>query len=111
MRRPLVCLFALVFLLAVLPPLYGADESESTKMMETKGTPYVGLPAPPPSGGEMAIDLLLVRPLSFIVLVVGSGLSVVATPFAVATGTTGTVYKRLVVEPYDFTVCRPLGQF
>ncbi len=59
----------------------------------------------------MIMDLLFVRPLSFAGLVIGSGLSIIATPFALASGTTGPLYERLVVEPFDFTVCRPLGEF
>lgn len=111
MRKALVCLFALVLLLAVMPPLHAADESESTTLMETEGTPYAGTPAPPPSGGAMVMDLLIVRPVSFVGLIIGTGLGLIATPFALASGKTGEVYERLVVQPYDFTVCRPLGQF
>jgi len=111
MKRSIACLTALVFLLCVLPPLYGANESESTKLMEEQGTPYLAPPSPPPTGEAMAMDLFFVRPLSFITLILGAGASLIATPFALATGKTGEVYQRLVVQPYDFTVCRPLGQF
>ena len=109
MRRGLAGLTALLLLLCAMPSLCGADESETTYMMETKGTPYQEAPAPPPSGGAMIMDLIIVRPLSFVGLVIGTGVSIVATPFALASGTTGPVYERLVVEPFDFTVCRPLG--
>ena len=111
MRRTLVCLIALLFLLCVMPPLYGASDSETTELMESEGTPYQSTPSPPPTGEAMVMDLLVVRPVSFIGLVIGTGLSLVATPFALASGKTGQVYQRLVVQPYDFTVCRPLGQF
>jgi hypothetical protein len=79
--------------------------------METKGTPYREAPAPPPSAGAVVADLVLVRPLSFVGLVIGTGASIVATPFALASRTTGPLYKTLVVEPFDFTICRPLGAF
>jgi hypothetical protein len=59
----------------------------------------------------MTADLILVRPPSFVGLAIGFGVSILATPFALVTGTTGPVYRRLVVEPYRFTVCRPLGAF
>ncbi len=111
MRRGLVCLTALLLLLCAMPSLCGADESETTHMMDSKGTPYEEAPAPPPGGGAMIMDLIILRPLSFVGLVVGTGASILATPFALASGTTGLVYERLVVEPFDFAVCRPLGAF
>jgi hypothetical protein len=59
----------------------------------------------------MIMDLLFVRPLSFVGLFIGTGMSIIATPLALASGSTGPLYERLVVEPFDFTVCRPLGAF
>jgi hypothetical protein len=79
--------------------------------MESTGSPYPPAPAQPPAGEVMIVDLLLVRPISFIALVLGTGVSLLATPFALASGSTGPVYERLVVEPYEFTLCRPLGAF
>jgi hypothetical protein len=59
----------------------------------------------------MIMDVLFVRPLSFVGLVIGTGMSIIATPLALASGTIGPLYERLVVEPFDFTICRPLGAF
>ncbi len=111
MRKALVCLTALLFLLCVMPPLHAENETQTTQLMENEGSPYPSTPAPPPTPEAMIMDLLFVRPISFIALAVGAGASILATPFALASGTTGVVYRRLVVQPYDFTVCRPLGQF
>ncbi len=112
MRRRLAGLTVLLLLLCAVPSLYATDASETTYLMETRGTPYpMDTVVPPPTGGAMIADLLIVRPISFIGLVIGSGLSIIATPFALVSGTTGPVYERLVVEPFDFTVCRPLGEF
>ena len=112
MRKGLAGFTALLLLLCAMPPLYGEDESENAYLMETQGTPYQEQTfAQPPSGDFMMMDLLLVRPLSFAVLIIGSGLSILATPFAAVSGTTGPVYERLVIEPFDFTVRRPLGEF
>jgi len=36
-------------------------------------------------------------------------MSVAATPLAPASGSVGPVYKKLVVEPFDFTVPRTGG--
>lgn len=62
-----------------------------------------------PSGEAMVVDLLIVRPFSFAALVFGAAVSIVATPFALASRTTPEVYGRLLGEPYDYTFCRPLG--
>jgi len=111
MRRGIAGLTALLLLFCAMPSLYGADGSESASMMETKGTPYQEAPVPPPSEEAMIVDLFLVRPLGFLGLVIGTGVSIVATPFALASRSTGPLYERLVVEPFDFTLRRPLGAF
>jgi hypothetical protein len=80
--------------------------------METQGTPYPQRESHAyPNEGAITIDLLVGRPLGVAALVLGFGLAVVATPFALASGTTGPVYERLVSEPYNFVICRPLGAF
>lgn len=62
------------------------------------------------SGGDAILaDLIFVRPLSIVSLALGFVTSIAATPFAAASGTTPEVYEKLIVEPYNFTVCRPLG--
>ncbi len=111
MRRGLAGLTVLLLLLCAMPSLYGADENESTRLMETTGSPYQEASAPPPPQGFMIMDLILVRPLSFIGLAVGTGIGIIATPLALASGTTGPMYKTLVVEPFNFAVRRPLGEF
>jgi hypothetical protein len=112
MRRGIAGLTALLLLFCAMPSLYGADGSESTSMMETKGTSFQEeASVPPPSEEAMIADLLLVRPLSLVGLAIGSGLSIIATPFGLASGSTGPLYERLVVEPFNFTIRRPLGAF
>ncbi len=112
MRRVLTGIIALLFLLCAMPPLYGADENESSKLMETTGSPYgEAASAPSPAGAFMIMDFVFVRPLGFLSLAVGTAASIAATPFALASGTPGPVYKKLVVEPFNFTVRRPLGEF
>ncbi len=63
------------------------------------------------SGAEMGADLVLVRPLSLGAFFIGFGLAIVATPFAVITGTVDPVYNKLVGEPFNFALRRPLGEF
>ena len=90
MKRIIVVLSVFLLLCSMIPPLYAAEDST-------------------PDGGIMLVDLFLVRPLGFAALLIGTATSIVATPFALASGSTGKVYDKLVVEPYQFTVCRPVG--
>ena len=89
MKKTIVVLSVFLLLCSVIPPLYAADDT--------------------PGGGVMIADLVMVRPLGFAALVIGAAASILATPFALASGSTGKVYDKLVVEPYQFSVCRPLG--
>ena len=70
----------------------------------------VGNEKEPASGEAMIADVLIARPISFVALVLGTGIAIVATPFALASGTTRDVYGRLVEDPFDFMVTRPLGE-
>ena len=70
----------------------------------------VGQEKEPASGEAMIADVLIVRPITFAALIAGAAVSIVATPFALASGTTREVYGRLVEDPFDFMVLRPLGE-
>ncbi|MGA3173280.1 MAG: hypothetical protein ABSE25_02510 [Syntrophorhabdales bacterium] len=112
MRRRLMGLIALMLVLVPGMVLPSNGAGGDAYPAETQGGPYAQEePIPAPSGDTMIVDLFFVRPVSFLALLIGTGTSILATPFALATGTTGPVYERLVVEPYYFLVCRPLGQF
>ncbi len=63
-----------------------------------------------PSGGEIIADLVLVRPVSLAAYGGGIAASVVATPFTLVSGTTRQTYRTLLDEPFNFAVCRPLGE-
>ncbi len=58
----------------------------------------------------MVVDVPL-RMLSLGISVVTSAVFVVALPFALTSGSTGSAWDTLVVEPFEFTFTRPLGQF
>lgn len=74
--------------------------------------PYQGYPATEdrPSGSAMMIDIP-VRVLSLGLTLFSATLFVVALPFTLASDSTGDAWEALVVEPYEFTFTRPLGQF
>ncbi len=66
-----------------------------------------------PTGGEMMLDALLLRPFGFAGLIIGCAVWVVAVPFALmADGTAGVekISKPLVVEPAKYTFARPMGK-
>ena len=63
-----------------------------------------------PSAPAMAFDLVVVRPLSFVVTVLGAGLYVLQLPIAAAQMDFGTPAQKLVVEPAQYTFTRPLGE-
>ena len=63
-----------------------------------------------PGSGAMMIDVP-VRVLSLGLTVVSTVIFIVALPFALASGSTKDAWDALVVEPFEFTFTRPLGQF
>lgn len=66
---------------------------------------------PGPSAASMAFDAVLVRPLSAVATVLGTGLFVVSLPFSLLGHNTHSASKRLVAEPFKYTFVRPLGDF
>jgi hypothetical protein len=63
-----------------------------------------------PSAEEMALDVVLVRPLGIVSLAAGTVFFIVSLPFTVPSGSVGIAAKRLVAEPFKFTFTRPLGE-
>lgn len=64
-----------------------------------------------PSAGAMAVDAVIVRPLSLVATVLGTGVFLLALPFSLSGMNTGKADQRLVVEPLRYTFQRPLGDF
>lgn len=62
-----------------------------------------------PSALAMAGDLVIARPLLFVMTVVGSALYVVSLPFSLAGGNAAEAGKVLVVKPAQTTFVRCLG--
>ncbi|HEX4871311.1 MAG TPA: hypothetical protein VFV27_03270 [Nevskiaceae bacterium] len=64
-----------------------------------------------PSGGAMAFDLLVARPLGVVGTVLGLGLFFVQLPLSIVQGEPpGDPARKLVVEPARWTFTRPLGE-
>jgi hypothetical protein len=100
MKKRLIGLVVLVLFFCSAMTLYAQTDM---------GYP-VGNEKEPASGEAMIADVLIVRPISLVALVLGTGIAIVATPFALASGTTREVYGRLVEDPFDHMMLRPLGE-
>jgi len=61
--------------------------------------------------GQMVFDALMIRPIGILGTAVGAALYIVSYPFSAMGGNSKAVYKKLVVEPAEFTFKRPLGDF
>jgi len=64
-----------------------------------------------PNGGIMLADVLIARPIGIAACVVGLVGTVLAAPFAAASGNMDDVTKRLVHDPFAYTFQRPVGSF
>ncbi|AWN15896.1 hypothetical protein [Salinisphaera sp. LB1] len=64
-----------------------------------------------PSAAAMTFDAAVVRPLSLVATVAGTGLFIVSLPFSLLGHNTDKARERLVAEPAKYTFTRPLGDF
>ena len=62
-----------------------------------------------PTGEQMALDLVIVRPLSLVGTVLGTVVFIVALPINAVTLNFADPARRLIVEPATYTFVRPLG--
>lgn len=62
-----------------------------------------------PTGEQMALDLIIVRPLSLAGTVLGTAVFIVALPFNALTLNFKDPARRLVLEPAKYTFVRKLG--
>ncbi|MDJ0810508.1 MAG: hypothetical protein QNJ48_09290 [Desulfobacterales bacterium] len=64
-----------------------------------------------PQGQGMAGDIAIIRPISIGCLIVSTGAYLVALPFAALGGNAEETTQKMVVEPFNYTFRRPLGDF
>ena len=62
-----------------------------------------------PSAGAMTYDLFIMRPVGAVATIACAALFVLSLPFAAIGGTVPTTTEKLVVNPFKFTITRPLG--
>ena len=90
-------LIAVIFLLAVLLTPLTPRASFSSEFQNE------------PTGSQIAIDIVLLRPLGLTATVLGSGIFIIGLPFTIPTSTVGLSAQKLIVEPFRFTFARPIG--
>ncbi len=64
-----------------------------------------------PKGDAMAGDIVIIRPIAIGCLILSTAAYVVALPFAALGGNAGEATQKMVVDPYNYTFRRPLGDF
>jgi hypothetical protein len=60
---------------------------------------------------DMAVDLVVVRPLGLVGAAVGTVGFVLALPFTLPTGSAGETADEWIAKPLEYTFDRPLGNF
>ena len=83
-----ICVLAL--LLSTSTPAFAAGDTDAT---------------------SMAVDVVVARPATFALTILGSVLFVISLPVAVTSGNVGKAAKTLVTTPAKDTFTRPLGDF
>jgi hypothetical protein len=66
---------------------------------------------PEPTGGMMMWDALVMRPVGIVGTALGSVVWLVSYPFAALGGNADQSTERLVMDPFEWTFQRPLGEF
>jgi hypothetical protein len=61
--------------------------------------------------GNIIGDALIIRPLGLVSIVAGTAVFVVSLPFAAITKSVPKTAKQLVVDPFNYTFDRPMGDF
>ncbi len=85
-----------------------------TAMMLSAATPAPAQRAEPVTGDrgtDMAVDLILVRPLGIAATVIGTAGFLIALPFTLPTGSAGETAREWIGAPLEYTFNRPLGDF
>lgn len=62
-------------------------------------------------GSDMAVDLVVLRPLGLVATVIGAAGWVIALPFTLPSGSAGEAAHHFVGRPFEYTFSRPLGDF
>lgn len=102
-RRLAVCA-TLLCLLATAGPAWSASAAGPPQ-------PQYGYNASTPTPAAMAFDAVVVRPLSLVSTIAGTGLFVLSLPISVLGHNSDAAAGALVGAPARYTFTRPLGNF
>jgi hypothetical protein len=121
MKRTLLLLFVMAFVVTgVAVPVCKAADYFGRSMFTT-GHTRQGCPPTPelavfeeepegdPPGEAIIFDAVIMRPLSLASMVLGLAGTVVSAPWATTSCTWDRVHRQLLMKPYMYTFCRPLG--
>ena len=78
----------------------------ATSALAQHGEPVTG-----DRGSDMAVDLIVVRPLGVVATVLGTVGFVLALPFTLPSGNAEESACEWIATPLDYTFKRPLGDF
>ncbi|MHC1742127.1 MAG: hypothetical protein AB9873_03730 [Syntrophobacteraceae bacterium] len=121
MKRTLLVLLVAAFVITgVVVPACTATDYFGRSMFTT-GHTRPGCPPTPelavfeeeaegdPSGEAIIFDAVIMRPLSLASIVLGVAGTVVSAPWAETSCSWDRVHRQLLMKPYMYTFCRPLG--
>ena len=99
MKRFIVVVLTIVLFHGIYAPVSaeGVD-----RRPPNQGTGYDDIP--------VIIDVLILRPVGLATCVLGIAAAIVATPFALTSGSTKEVYELLIADPFYYTFKRPIGE-
>jgi hypothetical protein len=103
---PAVAAATLLCAAAVSAEEIAAETEPATLASEAEATVEID---DAPTAEQMALDLVLMRPLSLVGTVIGLGVFVVSTPFCALAWNCVDPARRLVLEPAKYTFTRDLG--
>ena len=102
-----VCVSFFSVMVFMIPPVFAG----ANLYAENSGHPQRFWDEKEPDPMAMAVDGLVVRPVSFVATVLGGAFFVVTLPFSAAGGNSGAAWDQMVAAPARATFVRPLGVF
>jgi hypothetical protein len=97
-KRLVILLLAVIFMASFSLPVLAEEKDGTYRSWDSY-----------PTGEEVAWDALIARPAGMATCIIGLAVSLVALPFALASGSQSNLYRGLIAEPFEFTFKRPLG--
>lgn len=110
-KQSIALLLAIAFLAIPFNALADTEEPQQVEQYQVPDEGQTALDDPQINAANMVGDALIARPLGLVGTIAGFGLFLVASPFALISGSAGDAWDAMVVYPAEFTFTRPLGDF